>query len=396
MNQYIRANVAGFHIEDQVAKRCGYLSGKKVVSHEIYISRIRAAKAAKDKARSDIVLIARIDANQQLGYDECISRLRAAREHGADVGLLEGFKSKEEACQAVRDLAPWPLLLNIVENGQSPLITVDEARDMGFRIIIFSFATLSSACVFDLTRCYSRLWRALPENVKSGNDPKFSTLIDESLKQVKNSYQDLLKLLHPDCDKPAISDSHYHKHLSHRALSRFIKDFRLPVPIYNNTKPTIVIALPNGPLLGLACLAVATYYTAAPINSTSGAEQFRNDVLQTHSKTILVCRSDLERLELYDSWIAEASIEVFVVDEEPDMTFDLSPLNKPSQLVDCPRIPNRPDDLAFILYTSGTSGTKKLVPLSLHNLVSGVAFVIESWHLTKDDVCLNMMPLNHV
>lgn len=146
VNQYIRANVAGFHIEDQLlTKRCGHLSGKQVVSREVYLSRIRAAKAAKDKARSDIVLIARTDANQQLGYDECIVRLRAARDLGADVGLLEGFKSKDEARRAVRDLAPWPLLLNVVENGHSPLFTVDEARKFGFRIIIFSFGALVPA-----------------------------------------------------------------------------------------------------------------------------------------------------------------------------------------------------------------------------------------------------------
>ncbi|CAD6587516.1 MAG: hypothetical protein ASARMPRED_003167 [Alectoria sarmentosa] len=146
VNQYIRANVAGFHIEDQLlTKRCGHLTGKKVVSREIYLSRIKAAKAAKDKARSDIVLIARTDANQQHGYEECLIRLRAARDIGADVGLLEGFKSKDEARRAVRDLAPWPLLLNVVENGHSPLFTVDEARDMGFRIIIFSFGALVPA-----------------------------------------------------------------------------------------------------------------------------------------------------------------------------------------------------------------------------------------------------------
>ncbi|KAL8819514.1 MAG: hypothetical protein Q9191_007719 [Dirinaria sp. TL-2023a] len=146
VNQYIRAGVAGFHIEDQVQhKRCGHLQGKKVVEPEVYLSRIRAAKAAKDKAHSDIVLIARTDANQQYGYDECISRLKAARDIGADVGLLEGFTSKEQARQAVQDLAPWPLLLNSVENGHSPLITVDEAKDMGFRIMIFSFAALAPA-----------------------------------------------------------------------------------------------------------------------------------------------------------------------------------------------------------------------------------------------------------
>ncbi|KAL8722499.1 MAG: hypothetical protein Q9181_007479 [Wetmoreana brouardii] len=144
VQQYIRANVAGFHIEDQIQnKRCGHLAGKQVVDLATFLSRMRAAKAAKDELQSDIVLIARTDANQQHGYDECITRLRAARDIGADVGLLEGFKSKAEARHAVLDLAPWPLLLNSVENGSSPLITVDEAREMGFRIMIFSFATLA-------------------------------------------------------------------------------------------------------------------------------------------------------------------------------------------------------------------------------------------------------------
>lgn len=157
VKQYIRANVAAFHIEDQVlTKRCGHLSGKKVVSQDVYISRIRAARAAIDAERADIQLIARTDANQQLGYDECMTRLRAARDVGADVGLLEGFKSKEEAARAVRELAPWPLLLNIVENGHSPLITVDEARDMGFRIMIFSFAGLAPAYVA-ITAAYEKL-----------------------------------------------------------------------------------------------------------------------------------------------------------------------------------------------------------------------------------------------
>ncbi|KAI4214198.1 MAG: hypothetical protein LQ351_003283 [Letrouitia transgressa] len=144
VQQYIRAGVAGFHIEDQIQnKRCGHLQGKRVVEMETFLSRIRAAKAAKDSMHSDIVLIARTDANQQHGYDECIKRLKAAREIGADVGLLEGFKSKEEARQAVKDLAPWPLLLNSVENGSSPLISASEAKEMGFRIMIFSFATLA-------------------------------------------------------------------------------------------------------------------------------------------------------------------------------------------------------------------------------------------------------------
>ncbi|CAG7939700.1 unnamed protein product [Penicillium olsonii] len=146
VQQYIQAGVAGFHIEDQIQnKRCGHLAGKKVVGLEEYLTRIRAAKLTKDRLHSDIVLIARTDALQQHGYEECIRRLKAAREIGADVGLLEGFTSKEQARQAVQDLAPWPLLLNMVENGASPLITTQEAEEMGFRIMIFSFATITPA-----------------------------------------------------------------------------------------------------------------------------------------------------------------------------------------------------------------------------------------------------------
>ena len=126
-------------------KRCGHLAGKKVVDKETYLSRVRAAKAAKDRYNSDIVLIARTDALQQKGWDECIDRLKAARDIGADVGLLEGYTSKEMAQKTVDELAPWPLLLNMVENGATPIITTKEAQEMGFRIMIFSFASIVPA-----------------------------------------------------------------------------------------------------------------------------------------------------------------------------------------------------------------------------------------------------------
>ena len=146
LQQYHLAGVAGFHIEDQVMqKRCGHLKGKEVVDIDTYISRIKACVAAAKRLRSDIVIIARTDALQSRGYDDCIARLRRARDEGADMGILEGFSSKAQARQAVQDLAPWPLCLNSVENGVSPLISVDEAQSMGFRVVIFSFASLAPA-----------------------------------------------------------------------------------------------------------------------------------------------------------------------------------------------------------------------------------------------------------
>lgn len=115
VQEYVRANVAGFHIEDQImAKRCGHLQGKEVVDIMTYEARIRAARIALDRLGSDCVLIGRTDALQKHGYAEAVKRLKAARDAGADVGQLEGITSREMGRNAVKDLHPFPLLLNMV------------------------------------------------------------------------------------------------------------------------------------------------------------------------------------------------------------------------------------------------------------------------------------------
>ena len=148
VQQYAQSGVAGLHIEDQVqSKRCGHLAGKELVDKETFLSRIRAAVQARKRVGSDIVIIARTDALQKYGYDEGIARLKAAWAVGADMAFFEGMTSKEQAKQAVKDLAPMPCLLNMVEAGATPSINADEAKEMGFRIIIFPFAALAPAYV---------------------------------------------------------------------------------------------------------------------------------------------------------------------------------------------------------------------------------------------------------
>lgn len=148
VSEYIRSGIAGFHIEDQVQnKRCGHLQGKEVVPLDVFESRIRAAVATRKSEGSDIVVIARTDALQPFGYDEAVGRLKAARDCGADAGFLEGVTSKEMAKRIVRDMAPWPMLLNMVEHGATPTISRDEAKAFGFRIMIWPFATWAPAYV---------------------------------------------------------------------------------------------------------------------------------------------------------------------------------------------------------------------------------------------------------
>lgn len=135
---YIRAGVAGLHLEDQVVnKRCGHLKGKQLVDIAEYASRIKAAVMARKESGGDIVIIARTDALQGLGYDEAVKRLRAAIKEGADVAFLEGVNSREEAERVCKDLAPTPCLFNNVPGGVSPDFSVKEAKEIGYRIAIF-------------------------------------------------------------------------------------------------------------------------------------------------------------------------------------------------------------------------------------------------------------------
>ena len=58
--------------------------------------------------------------------------------------------------------------------------------------------------------------------------------------------------------------------------------------------------------------------------------------------------------------------------------------------------PNAADDEILVLFTSGTTGNKKLVPHCMGDMLIAAATIALSWGLTANDMNCNLMPLFHV
>lgn len=129
------AGLAGCHIEDQeFPKRCGHLAGKSLVTIEDMNEKIGAAAAAKRDP--DFLLIARTDARAVEDFDRAIARAQSYLNAGADAIFPEALQTREEF-QAFAKAIDAPLLANMTEFGKSPLMSVAELAELGYRMVIF-------------------------------------------------------------------------------------------------------------------------------------------------------------------------------------------------------------------------------------------------------------------
>ena len=143
VREFEARNVAGIHIEDQVApKKCGHLEGKEVVSREEFLIKIRAAVAARKDP--DFLIIARTDSRAVIDLDEAIERANQALAAGADMAFVEATQNVEEMASVPRRVK-GPCLLNMVAGGKTPIVSLKDAQDMGYRMTIMPGLLLRTA-----------------------------------------------------------------------------------------------------------------------------------------------------------------------------------------------------------------------------------------------------------
>ena len=167
------AGAAAIMIEDQKwPKKCGHTKGKDVVEVDEANSRIKAAVDASKMNNKDILVMARTDAIATRGLDDAIKRMQKFSELGADILFVEAIKSKEDMKRVIKEV-PGHHMINLIEDGETPLLEMNELEDIGFKIAVFPL-TLMSASV----KTMQESLRNMKNKTYNTNVSKFADLRD--------------------------------------------------------------------------------------------------------------------------------------------------------------------------------------------------------------------------
>ena len=119
---YEMAGVSAIQIEDQdFPKKCGHLSGHKLIPAEEMVTKIKVA--IDSRLSDDTLIIARTDARKAVGRDEAMRRSELYVKAGADVLFYEAPSNVDEMREiGSRFGGDIPLLSNMVNGGVTPVM----------------------------------------------------------------------------------------------------------------------------------------------------------------------------------------------------------------------------------------------------------------------------------
>ena len=131
-----RAGANAIQLEDQAfPKRCGHLDNKALIPAEEMVGKIKAATDARQSRET--LVVARTDAVAVEGFERAIARALSYRDAGADILFVEAPKTRAELQRVPLAIKDVPLLANMTEFGKSPLLSLGQLAELGYRMVIF-------------------------------------------------------------------------------------------------------------------------------------------------------------------------------------------------------------------------------------------------------------------
>mgnify|MGYP001952284946 CR=1 FL=1 len=150
--EMVEAKVAAVQIEDQeLPKKCGHLSGKKLVPPEEMVQKIRAIK----QVSPTLIVVARTDAAGVEGLDAAIARAKQYVAAGADAIFPEALSDEREFRRVASEIDA-PLLANMTEFGRTPYYTAAQFQQWGYRMVLYPVSTIRVAA-----KAYERLFEQI-------------------------------------------------------------------------------------------------------------------------------------------------------------------------------------------------------------------------------------------
>lgn len=192
-------------------------------------------------------------------------------------------------------------------------------------------------------------------------------------------------------DRPAICLS-TNKSINYKQLAEQIN--KLSRQLYElgfELNRRIAIAMPHGPEAIIAFYAVASITTVVPLNPNCLVTELKNYMMLAKVDAIIV-------KEGYSAAVAQAAAEtgipVIIMDTNGEGEFHFRVVGPVSQKVD--NIGHQENDIAVVLFTSGTTSTPKVVPVTHANLIKTVDITTEIFGLKEEDRCISVTPLFHI
>jgi oxalate---CoA ligase len=155
----------------------------------------------------------------------------------------------------------------------------------------------------------------------------------------------------------------------------------------------VAMALPNGPEIAVAFLAVAAGAVSAPLNPAYSELEFGSLLSQLGARGLILEAESDSPARAVAKALGVKVIELLRLPEAAAGRFTLRG-DGPSRAARDPGF-GGPEDCALLLSTSGTTSAPKIVPHTHRAMCTGAHNIAASLELTPSDRCLNVMPLYH-
>jgi 2-methylisocitrate lyase-like PEP mutase family enzyme len=129
---------SGVVLEDQRRpRRCGHFDGKQLLDLDEYLVKLERVL----EAREDLFVIARTDSSD---IEDIVKRVTAFASAGADAILVDGLKDLS-LIRELKNLVNVPVTFNQIAGGKSPVCDLEELKNAGISLVIYSTPCLFAA-----------------------------------------------------------------------------------------------------------------------------------------------------------------------------------------------------------------------------------------------------------